>query len=130
MEPMRLLVTDAAAQPPRQATAWLIMTLGRIMQIYPDQARKEQIKLATDKFAFVGLGTCSFFLAIPIIDLGWFTSLNPFLFIGVAIIAIGPVAFALFWLERKINNRKIWWSIGTLAWISCFFLAVTGYYMK
>ena len=26
---MRLLVTDAAAQPPRQATAWLIMTLGR-----------------------------------------------------------------------------------------------------
>ena len=29
MEPMRLLVTDAAAQPPRQATAWLIMTLGR-----------------------------------------------------------------------------------------------------
>ena len=25
---MRLLVTDAAAQPPRQATAWLIMTLG------------------------------------------------------------------------------------------------------
>ena len=27
---MRLLVTDAAAQPPRQATAWLIMTLGRI----------------------------------------------------------------------------------------------------
>jgi hypothetical protein len=26
MEPMRLLVTDAAAQPPRQATAWLIMT--------------------------------------------------------------------------------------------------------
>ena len=28
MEPMRLLVTDAAAQPPRQATAWLIMTLG------------------------------------------------------------------------------------------------------
>ena len=30
MEPMRLLVTDAAAQPPRQATAWLIMTLGRI----------------------------------------------------------------------------------------------------
>ena len=31
MEPMRLLVTDAAAQPPRQATAWLIMTLGRKM---------------------------------------------------------------------------------------------------
>ena len=29
MEPMRLLVTDAAAQPPRQATAWLIITLGR-----------------------------------------------------------------------------------------------------
>ena len=29
MEPMRLLVTDAAAQPPRQATAWLIMTLGK-----------------------------------------------------------------------------------------------------
>jgi hypothetical protein len=28
---MRLLVTDAAAQPPRQATAWLIMTLGRNM---------------------------------------------------------------------------------------------------
>jgi hypothetical protein len=27
---MRLLVTDAAAQPPRHATAWLIMTLGRI----------------------------------------------------------------------------------------------------
>jgi hypothetical protein len=26
---MRLLVTDAAAQPPRQATAWLIMTLGK-----------------------------------------------------------------------------------------------------
>jgi hypothetical protein len=25
---MRLLVTDAAAQPPRQATAWLIMTIG------------------------------------------------------------------------------------------------------
>jgi hypothetical protein len=33
MEPMRLLVTDAAAQPPRQATAWLIMTLGRNMKI-------------------------------------------------------------------------------------------------
>jgi len=32
MEPMRLLVTDAAAQPPRQATAWLIMTLGRPSQ--------------------------------------------------------------------------------------------------
>jgi hypothetical protein len=32
MEPMRLLVTDAAAQPPRQATAWLIMTLGRIIK--------------------------------------------------------------------------------------------------
>lgn len=32
MEPMRLLVTDAAAQPPRQATAWLIMTLGGIMK--------------------------------------------------------------------------------------------------
>jgi hypothetical protein len=31
MEPMRLLVTDAAAQPPRQATAWLIMTLGKNM---------------------------------------------------------------------------------------------------
>ena len=30
---MRLLVTDAAAQPPRQATAWLIMTLGRTIQI-------------------------------------------------------------------------------------------------
>ena len=29
MEPMRLLVTDTAAQSPRQATAWLIMTLGR-----------------------------------------------------------------------------------------------------
>ncbi len=29
MQPMRLLVTDAAAQPPRQSTAWLIMTLGR-----------------------------------------------------------------------------------------------------
>ena len=27
-----MLVTDAAAQPPRQATAWLIMTLGRIMK--------------------------------------------------------------------------------------------------
>ncbi len=27
---MRLLVTDAAAQPPRQATAWLIMTFGRM----------------------------------------------------------------------------------------------------
>ncbi len=26
---MRLLVTDTAAQSPRQATAWLIMTLGR-----------------------------------------------------------------------------------------------------
>jgi len=26
---MRLLVTDAAAQPPRQATAWLIMSLAR-----------------------------------------------------------------------------------------------------
>jgi hypothetical protein len=33
MEPMRLLVTDAAAQPPRQATAWLIMTLGRKMKL-------------------------------------------------------------------------------------------------
>ena len=30
---MRLLVTDTAAQSPRQATAWLIMTLGRIMRI-------------------------------------------------------------------------------------------------
>ena len=29
MEPMRLLVTDHAAHAPRQATAWLIMTLGR-----------------------------------------------------------------------------------------------------
>ena len=28
MEPMRLLVTDPAAQALRQATAWLIMTLG------------------------------------------------------------------------------------------------------
>lgn len=28
MEPMRLLVTDRAAHAPRQATAWLIMTLG------------------------------------------------------------------------------------------------------
>jgi hypothetical protein len=26
MQPMRLLVTDTAAQSPRQATAWLIMT--------------------------------------------------------------------------------------------------------
>ena len=31
MQPTRLLVTDAAAQPPRQATVRLIMTLGRIM---------------------------------------------------------------------------------------------------
>lgn len=30
MEPMRLLVTDAAAQPPRQATAWLIMTFAQL----------------------------------------------------------------------------------------------------
>jgi hypothetical protein len=29
MEPMRLLVTDPALQALRQATAWLIMTLGR-----------------------------------------------------------------------------------------------------
>ncbi len=28
MQPMRLLVTDTAAQSPRQSTAWLIMTLG------------------------------------------------------------------------------------------------------
>jgi hypothetical protein len=35
MEPMRLLVTDAAAQPPRQATAWLITTLGIRTNIKP-----------------------------------------------------------------------------------------------
>ena len=35
---MRLLVTDAAAQPPRQATAWLITTLGRLTNSYsPEQ---------------------------------------------------------------------------------------------
>jgi hypothetical protein len=33
MEPMRLLVTDAAAQPPRQATAWLIMTLAKMKTV-------------------------------------------------------------------------------------------------
>lgn len=39
MEPMRLLVTDAATQPPRQATAWLIMTLGKKMNKYTRIAR-------------------------------------------------------------------------------------------
>ena len=32
MQPTRLLVTDAAAQPPRQATVRLIMTLGRVTE--------------------------------------------------------------------------------------------------
>ncbi len=34
MEPMRLLVTDPALQALRQATAWLIMTLGRKNEIH------------------------------------------------------------------------------------------------
>jgi hypothetical protein len=42
MEPMRLLVTDAAAQPPRQATAWLIMTLGRRNQNRRDERTKSK----------------------------------------------------------------------------------------
>ena len=29
MHPRRMLVTDAATQPPRQSPVWLIMTLGR-----------------------------------------------------------------------------------------------------
>ena len=42
---MRLLVTDTAAQSPRQATAWLIMTLGRIMKesLHPIQRGVESI---------------------------------------------------------------------------------------
>ena len=31
MQPRRMLVTDAAAQPPRQSSVWLISTLGKNM---------------------------------------------------------------------------------------------------
>ncbi|MBW7896476.1 MAG: hypothetical protein H3C27_15310 [Opitutaceae bacterium] len=50
---MRLLVTDAAAQPPRQATAWLIMTLGKesVSTAAQIKARREELGLDLKKVA-------------------------------------------------------------------------------
>jgi hypothetical protein len=58
MEPMRLLVTDPALQVLRQATAWLIMTLGRIMKPPKDipPALMERIQEAVEKQQREGAG--------------------------------------------------------------------------
>jgi hypothetical protein len=53
---MRLLVTDAAAQPPRQATAWLIMTLGRRKHIMnTEEGERIQKEQSKGCFAIIGI---------------------------------------------------------------------------
>ena len=93
MEPMRLLVTDAAAQPPRQATAWLIMTLGRIsnpmkrlrIPLVPSLLFSLYVVLTLELLVFVSLMEKSIkhrFVGFPLPSLTWLIVMDlRFLFI-------------------------------------------------
>ena len=100
------------------------------VQVYPDKKRIELIKVGADKLAFTGIGMLFLFLALPKFDWDGFTDLKPIWMAAIMIVSLVPPMLLLLWIEHKISNRKIWWTIGGLAWVGTFSLALSGYHLR
>ena len=95
MEPMRLLVTDTAAQSPRQATAWLIMALGR-RNTMPRNSAELIITLPN-------AGSSAVRLAVDVLAARGFSVTQEPLFSpdgGGAVLAKGDVEIILDWMYQ------------------------------
>ncbi len=101
----------------------------KALPLLPDAKRIELIKRGVDKMAFVGVGVLCLFLALPKIDWDRFGDLKPGWMIAVMVGCVAPPLLLLLWIEQKIRSRKIRWSVGGLAWIGTFALALSGYHL-
>lgn len=99
------------------------------MKLFPDAARTETMKRAVDRASFVGLALVCVFLVLPKMDWNRISALHPVWLVVIAIVAFAPLALVLLWLEKKIQSRRVWWSIGAVSWIACFTLALSGYHL-
>jgi hypothetical protein len=101
----------------------------KALSLSPDAKRIEAIKRGVDKMAFGGVGTFIVFLLLPKIDWDRFLDLSPFWMIAVMVASLAPLIFLLLWIEQKTRSRKIWWTVGSLAWVGLFALALSGYHL-
>lgn len=97
--------------------------------LLPDAKRIELIKRGVDKMAFVGFAMLCFFLVLPKIDWDRFGDLEPGWMVAVMVGCLAPPLLLLLWIEQKVRSRKIRWSIGGLAWVGTFALALSGYHL-
>lgn len=98
-----------------------------MIPLLPDAKRTELIKRGFDKMAFMGVVFLCVFLAFPKIDWDRFGDLQPGWMLAVMVGCLAPLLLLLLWIEEKIRSRKIRWTIGCLAWVGTFALALSGY---
>jgi hypothetical protein len=101
----------------------------KVLPLLPDEKRIELIRRGVDKMAFTGVGMLCLFLALPTIDWDGFAAMEPVWMAAAMIVCLVPPMLLLLWIEQKICNRKIWWTIGGLAWVGTFTLALSGYHI-
>ena len=100
------------------------------MKAFPDAKQKERIKNDIDRLFFVGIGIFLGYLVLPKFGIEKLKELNAWQLWGGAVLIVGTSALLLYWVELKINNRKVWWSLGLIAWIGTFSLALSGYHLQ
>lgn len=100
------------------------------MKAFPDDRQKDRIKKDVDRLFFVGIGIFLGYLAFPHFELKRLSELNEWqLWLGIVLV-LGTFFMALYWIEEKINNRKVWWTLGIAAWLGTFTLALSGYHLQ